>query len=255
MFDHIGSKVKSLAKAVCWFGIVGSFLMAIATWIRGTYYNPTGLQGFVTLIVGSLVSWLGSLTLYAFGQLVEDVSALRTANDVATMRPHYQKAMTLKRQKKYAEASAIFSEISAFEDAAEQEKECFFCMAMELKNTGKLKEAAEAFDSLIGYKDADVMMHACWYQLGTELCQAKKYDEAYEAFDRVGNYKHAKDMLPEVRYRQAKDLAASGKKEEAMEIFYCMPGYKDVKKLVDADDEMRQLQQQWREEDEMLEDE
>lgn len=80
MWSNIGHKIKTLAKVICWIGIVLSVLvgiMAIAT--GGTlqsygYTYNTGnniLAGILVIVLGVLGSWLGSLTMYGFGELVE----------------------------------------------------------------------------------------------------------------------------------------------------------------------------------------
>lgn len=74
MFTNIGRKIKVLAWVVCIVGILGSFIGAIYLWVNaGHFYDSVGLilSGFITLIVGSLVSWVGSFFCYGFGQLIE----------------------------------------------------------------------------------------------------------------------------------------------------------------------------------------
>ena len=103
MFDNIGGKIKGLAKFVCWVGIIISVIAGIVLMVQGSevnsyYYSGgagTGLiaGGLMTMILGSLLSWLGSLTLYGFGELVENsaecVSELkrqnRTMDDIKNM--------------------------------------------------------------------------------------------------------------------------------------------------------------------------
>ena len=75
MFDNVGGKLKGLAKVLCWLGIIGSMISAIVMWSRGYGFAIAG--GIFTLIIGCLASWLSSLGLYAFGQLVEDTAAVR----------------------------------------------------------------------------------------------------------------------------------------------------------------------------------
>ena len=82
MFDNIGSKIKELAKIVCWIGIAVSVIIGIALlW-------TDGLAGILTAVFGSLFSWVGSFVLYGFGQLVENSDTLvaRSAGD-ATDEP------------------------------------------------------------------------------------------------------------------------------------------------------------------------
>ena len=80
LFSNIGKKIMSLAKVLCWIGITGS----VIAWVSGLVvsadsYEPgiTILLAFAVLVVGFLISWIGSWTMYAFGQLVDDNQNLR----------------------------------------------------------------------------------------------------------------------------------------------------------------------------------
>lgn len=73
MFNNIGSKLKILAKIYCYAGIslsliVGSVIMALG----GANGGLAFLIGLLTVVVGSLVSWIGSFRVYGFGTLVEN---------------------------------------------------------------------------------------------------------------------------------------------------------------------------------------
>lgn len=68
MFDNIGGKIKVLAKISCWGGIVVSVLLA--------FTQPSFLQGLVFIVVGSLLSWISSFTLYGLGQLIDNTDTL-----------------------------------------------------------------------------------------------------------------------------------------------------------------------------------
>lgn len=73
MFDNIGGKIKSLAQVVCWIGIVCSVLYGIILIVAD---EDLAFLGFVVMVIGSLVSWVSSFTLYGFGQLVENTDQL-----------------------------------------------------------------------------------------------------------------------------------------------------------------------------------
>ena len=81
MFNNIGHKIQVLAKVLCWIGIIcwvitGLVLMAGGEFVRAN--SGAGVvAGIMTIIVGVLVSWIGSFLLYGFGQLVEDTHAIR----------------------------------------------------------------------------------------------------------------------------------------------------------------------------------
>ena len=76
MFDNIGGKIKTVAQVITWLGIIVSI---IAFFVLSTFDNAIGLA-FVVLIVGCLASWLSSLTLYGFGQLIQNTDILVKTN-------------------------------------------------------------------------------------------------------------------------------------------------------------------------------
>ena len=70
MFENIGSKLKSVASLSTIVGIIFSCIFGIIIML-GNF-----LTGFIVAIVGSLLSWLGSLTMYGLGQLVENTDSI-----------------------------------------------------------------------------------------------------------------------------------------------------------------------------------
>ena len=74
MFKNIGDKIKTLAEVICILGIISSFVIGcILMAINLAFF----LKGILTIVLGSLASWIGSFVLYGFGQLVDDVNFLR----------------------------------------------------------------------------------------------------------------------------------------------------------------------------------
>lgn len=85
MFRNIGRKIKSLAKVLCWIGIIVFTIVGILTIIiavQDPYYGYNYIFGYSTtagvvfgiliIVLGSLLSWVGSFVLYGFGELVEN---------------------------------------------------------------------------------------------------------------------------------------------------------------------------------------
>lgn len=68
MYDEVGDKIKTLAKVIAWLGIIASVVVGIVTISTGV--------GILVLILGPLFSWLSTLVLYGFGQLVENTDIL-----------------------------------------------------------------------------------------------------------------------------------------------------------------------------------
>ena len=92
MFNNIGRKIKTLAKVLCWLGIIASVISGIAMVLTGVAFNSAsvvrgysatvdaelgGAAAVVGGIVMMVVSWIGSFCMYGFGQLVEN-SDIRT---------------------------------------------------------------------------------------------------------------------------------------------------------------------------------
>ncbi len=73
MFNNIGKKIKALAKAMFWVGIAASFLIGVVLIERD---SDMAKYGFLIMIAGSLVSWIGCFVLYGFGQLVDNSDIL-----------------------------------------------------------------------------------------------------------------------------------------------------------------------------------
>ncbi len=75
MFNNIGRKIKTLAKVITGIGITASIIYG-AVVVRLSNSPIFIMQGLIIMIVGSLISWLSSVTLYGFGQLIENTDIL-----------------------------------------------------------------------------------------------------------------------------------------------------------------------------------
>jgi len=75
MFNNIGGKIKALAKLVCWIGIVCSVIAGMIMIANAVYVSALVLA-IIFVLVGSLISWISSFTLYGFGQLIENTDRL-----------------------------------------------------------------------------------------------------------------------------------------------------------------------------------
>ncbi len=75
MFNNIGNKIKKLSIIYTIIGLVISCAVAIVCWA-----NDNVLTGFIVLILGCLVSWIGSFLLYGFGELITQTTNI--ANSV-----------------------------------------------------------------------------------------------------------------------------------------------------------------------------
>lgn len=72
LYENIGVKIKSWAK---WIFIVEAVSAIIGGFIM--VGNDDAEMGLIMVIAGPVVAWVSSWLLYAFGQLVDDVNAIR----------------------------------------------------------------------------------------------------------------------------------------------------------------------------------
>lgn len=87
MFQNIGKKLCGLAKFLAVFGVLAVFAGVVCLVWGLLDKNALGLIG-LGCIAGGVVEIIGTWPLYAFGQLTDDVHALRvTACDQPT--PEY----------------------------------------------------------------------------------------------------------------------------------------------------------------------
>lgn len=85
MFDDVGNKIKGVASVLCWIGIICSILLGLilisggASLNSGYYSNGAGtaliIEGLIVMVVGCLFSWIGSLMVYGFGELIDNSNA------------------------------------------------------------------------------------------------------------------------------------------------------------------------------------
>lgn len=72
MYHNAGQKIKSVARFACTMGIVISIICAL-TLLAIKQIGPA----ILAVAIGSFISWLSVLLLYAFGDLVENVAGIR----------------------------------------------------------------------------------------------------------------------------------------------------------------------------------
>ncbi len=75
MYENIGGKIKIVAKVFCWIGIIVSIILAIILFISGAKYSSeeSYISAVIYLLLGPLLSWIGSFFMYGFGELLERV--------------------------------------------------------------------------------------------------------------------------------------------------------------------------------------
>ena len=75
MFDNIGGKLKALAKVLCWIGMIISVISGLAA-MFSTRNGAGFFGGLIAIVIGCLLSWIGSFFTYGFGQLIENTESM-----------------------------------------------------------------------------------------------------------------------------------------------------------------------------------
>ncbi len=99
MFNNPGGKIQGLAKVLFVLGVIGYSIGGIILIVMGvqasnSYYAREAwmfyVGGVLAIGVGVLISWLGVLFMFAFGNLVENVERIRSKLDYQSYQNAYQ---------------------------------------------------------------------------------------------------------------------------------------------------------------------
>lgn len=75
MFEEPGYKLKTVAKILCWLGIIGTVSAAVT--LGKDRYGDLDLLSFaLILVIGCVTSYISSLILYGFGEMIENTSGI-----------------------------------------------------------------------------------------------------------------------------------------------------------------------------------
>ena len=74
LYTDIGKKIKNWAK---WIFIIEAIVAIIAGFVLMVEDKDLIGYGLLTLVCGPIVAWIGSWLLYAFGQITDDLHAMR----------------------------------------------------------------------------------------------------------------------------------------------------------------------------------
>ena len=110
MFNNVGGKLKTLAKVVAWIGMIASCMLGLGSIVLvrigvGAFIPIGFLMGFLIMVIGFLISWLSSLGLYAFGELVENSAIIAGKSDVTKVQTATSVNQATRRSPKEARAT------------------------------------------------------------------------------------------------------------------------------------------------------
>lgn len=77
MYKNIGGKIKGLAIGMCTFTAVGAFIAGIVLLVDAIDYAEELIPvALLVMLVGPVLAWLFSWTLYGFGELIDKTCAI-----------------------------------------------------------------------------------------------------------------------------------------------------------------------------------
>ena len=164
-----------------------------------------------------------------YGQSIQMLETLGTFSDSENLKQYYA-AAKLEQEEKYAEASAAFTALGDYKDAAAQARLALkrgYEKGETLEKAGKQEEACAVFASLGDYEDASERACKPYYDLGIAKREEKDWYAAIRAFELAGDYSDAATQILETRYQQAEYKRDQQNWEEAIRLFRELDEYKD----------------------------
>ena len=73
MYDNIGSKIKIAAQTAFMLGVIGSIIFGLVICFGSEDFNAIGI---LYILLGGIISWISTLLMYGFGELIERVCSI-----------------------------------------------------------------------------------------------------------------------------------------------------------------------------------
>ena len=136
MYENIGEKIKFVAKAIFALGSIGTFILGIVLMAadtsvaKGSKLDTIYLTvGILLVILGPVFSWLASVPIYGFGELIDKATAIEhntrggapinqattteqntRSNEITTVAQHNENAERIRRIEKLRSQGLITEE-------------------------------------------------------------------------------------------------------------------------------------------------
>lgn len=158
LYENIGKKIMNWAKWIFICEAVGAIIAGIAIMVGAADFDDiTFVLGIVTILLGPVIAFVSSWLLYAIGQLVDDIHAMRNKEGTtAEVKAKRDAEMLAKRD---AEIAVKRDAAAKAREKAEEEAyfnkfapSCSFCN--EKSNTLKVYHSK----STLGYGDTEYLL-------------------------------------------------------------------------------------------------
>ena len=104
MFNNVGYRLQSLSSVFGVIGIISSFVFGVSLISYGAMYL---LLGIIIIFLGFLGSWIFSLIIYGFGEMVVNIKVLVERNDESYLEPNERCKKIKKDVKKFVNDSSV----------------------------------------------------------------------------------------------------------------------------------------------------
>ncbi len=116
MFTNVGNKIKVWASVLFWVGIAISVIYGLTMIV---VLKQLAFIGVIIMAIGALASWLSSLVLYGFGELIENSSVIAGKKNADVSKADTANEALEKRQNEGVVTEEAYQKIN---DMAEKDK-------------------------------------------------------------------------------------------------------------------------------------
>ena len=130
LYENIGIKIKEWAQGIFIAETVIAVIAGIALFI-----NKYFLAGILTFVLGPYIAWVSSWLLYAFGQLVDDIHAMRNQASAAITKKQVDSNTSYPQRKSEAVQPKQDWLTKSSKQSASSVKRCPHCGEIAKSNT------------------------------------------------------------------------------------------------------------------------
>ncbi len=182
--------------------------------------KPQRKKSYAPIVTG-LVIILGILAIIGFSVIPDKINESK-----------YAKAVSLSKEKNYAEAAEVFAELGNYEDAEEKALKCKYDYAASLEEKKEYAIARDVYESLGDFQDSKAKANSCTYNIGLIKLDEKEYDKAIEQFETIKDYADSQSRIEECKYSKALLLIDAEHYEDAIDILSSLKANVDINNAI-----------------------
>lgn len=182
--------------------------------------KPKRKKSFAPIITGILLI-LGILALIGFAVIPGKIN-----------ESNYNKASSLAKDGKYAEAAEVFVALGDYEDAEEKALKCKYDYAASLEEKKEFEAAREVYKSLGDFEDSKAKIDSCTYNIALLKLDNGNYEDALAIFETIPDYADSATRINECNYKKALALIETEAYEDAIDMLEALNDYSDSKQKI-----------------------